>query len=73
MLVKELTREQLIELKTHYYIFDKFEDEIDVSYYELSLIDELVTDEEVFDYYSTTTFSCDDFFCTSGGYDVYIN
>ena len=70
--VKDLSREQLIELKEHYYMFNKFDEEIDVSYYELSLINELVTDEEIFDYYSTTTFSNDDFFCTCGQYDVYM-
>ena len=68
MNVKELNREQLTELKQHYYMFDKFEDEIDVSYYELATINELVTDEEVFEYYA---FGCDDFFCSCGQYDVY--
>lgn len=37
--VKELNREQLTELKQHYYMFDKFEDEQDMSYYELAFID----------------------------------
>ena len=55
MNVKELNREQLTELKQHYYMFDKFEDEIDVSYYELATINELVTDEEVFEYYANYT------------------
>lgn len=71
MNVKDLSREQLIELKEHYYMFNKFDEEIDASYYELALIDELVTDEEIFDYYSSTTFSNDDFFCTCGLENVY--
>lgn len=71
MNVRELNREQLTELKQHYYMFNKFDEEIDASYYELALINELVTDEEIFDYYSFTTFSNDDFFCTCGLEDVY--
>lgn len=71
--VKELNREQLTELKQHYYMFDKFEDEQDMSYYELAFIDELVTDKEIFDYYQNYVFGCDDFFCTSGQNDVYKN
>lgn len=71
MKVRELNREQLIELKQHYYMFDKYEEEQDLSYYELSLIDELVTDAEIFEYYDNHAFSNDDFFCTCGQIDVY--
>ena len=69
MNVKDLSREQLTELKQRYYT-DVLEHNI--SYYEMALINELVTDEEIFDYYSSTTFTCDDFFCTCGQYDVYM-
>lgn len=71
MNVKELNREQLTELKQHYYMFDKFEEEQDISYYELACINELVTDEEVFEYYANYDFTCDDFFCSCGQYDIY--
>ena len=68
MNVKDLSREQLTELKQHYYMNVL---ENDISYYEMALINELVTDEEIFDYYSSTTFSNDDFFCTCGLENVY--
>ena len=71
MNVRDLNREQLTELKQHYYMFDKFGDDIDVSYYELSIINDLVSDEEVFDFYSHICFTCDDFFCSCGQHDVY--
>lgn len=65
MSVKELSREQLIELKTRFYI----ENNESVSYGELANIDELVSDEEVFNEYDSITFCNDDFFCTSGKED----
>lgn len=72
MNVRELNRDQLVELKQHYYIFDKFEEEQqNLSYYELSIIDDIVSDEEVFEYYEDYIFSCDDFFCSCGQYDIY--
>lgn len=73
MNVKELNIEQLTELKQHYYMFDKFEDEQDISYYELAFIDDLVSDAEIFEFYKDVKFSCDDFFCTSGQCDIYKN
>lgn len=71
MNVKELNIEQLTELKQHYYMHDKFGKDIDVSYYELGFIDDLVSDAEVFEFYKDVEFSCDDFFCSCGQYDIY--
>ena len=56
--VKELSREQLIELKINYYCNNNE----NVSYGELANIDEIVTDEEIFEEYSATIFTEDDFF-----------
>lgn len=64
MNVRELNREQLEELKQHYYMFEKFGKEISASWGELAMIDELVTDEEVFDFYENTIFVEDDFGCS---------
>lgn len=61
MNVKELNKFQLQELKQHYYAFDKFEEEYELSYEEMATIDELVSDEEVFDFYADTIFCEDDF------------
>ena len=58
MSVKELTREQLIELKQRYYI----ERNENVSYGELADIDNLVSDNEVFEEYEHITFVEKDFF-----------
>ena len=63
--VRELNREQLTELKQNYYCHELHEDE-GVSYGELAAIDELVSDEEVFEFYEGTSFCNDDFFCTAG-------
>ena len=60
MTVKELSREQLTELKQSYYCNEVREGEC-VSYGELAAIDELVSDEEVFDFYDGTYFVDDDF------------
>ena len=60
MTVKELSREQLTELKQSYYCNEVREGE-GVSYGELATIDELVSDEEVFDFYDGTYFVDDDF------------
>ena len=56
--VKELTREQLIELKQRYYT----ERNENVSYGELVDIDNLVSDNEVFEEYEHITFVEEDFF-----------
>lgn len=60
MTIKELSREQLIELKQHYYC----ERNENVSYGELADIDNLVTDEELEKEYGHITFVKDDFFCS---------
>lgn len=66
MNVKELNREQLIELKQHYLCFDKYGEEYQASWGELANVDEDISDEEIFDYYDYVTFCNDDFFCTAG-------
>ena len=65
--VKDLTREQLTELKEHYYM-EKLEEAENrtPSYGELAMIDELVSDDEVFEEYGHISFVNDDFFCTAG-------
>lgn len=62
MSVKELSREQLIELKAMFYA----ENNNNVSWGELANVDELVSDETIFNEYSGTIFTNDDFFCTCG-------
>ena len=57
MSVKELTREQLIELKQRYYT----ERNENVSYGELADIDNLVSDNEIFEEYGHITFVEEDF------------
>lgn len=61
MSVKELTREQLIELKQNYYcnVLNN-----NASYSELANIDSLVSDTEIFNEYEGITFVNDDFFCS---------
>lgn len=55
--VKELSREELIELKQHYYT----EKNKNVSWGELADIDSLVSDEEIFKEYADTDFVDEDF------------
>ncbi len=59
MTVNELSRNELIELKQRYYS----EKEENVSYVEISVIDKLVSDEEVFSAYGNIEFTEEDFFC----------
>lgn len=66
MNVKELSREELTELKTNYYM-SKNEN---ISYEEIATINDLVTDEEVFDEYASTVFTSQDFFCNLKPYEV---
>ena len=61
MTVKELNRDELTELKQHYYS----ENHNNVSYGELASINELVTDNEIYNAYENTEFTLDDFFCDS--------
>lgn len=64
MTVMELNREQLTELKQSYYCNEVREGE-GVSYGELAAIDELVSDEEVFEYFDGYVFVEDDFWCSA--------
>lgn len=57
--VFELTREELTEVKTRYYC----ETNDNVSWGEIANIDEIVTDEEIFEEYSEYFFVDDDFSC----------
>ena len=58
--VESLTRDQLTQLKQHYYTVKRGEK--GVSYGELAAVDNLVTDAEIFDEYNGVIFSEDDFF-----------
>ena len=57
MKVNELTQNQLRQLKESYYT----EKHISVSYGELAMIDNLVSDDEIFEVYSCTNFVEEDF------------
>ena len=62
MTVRELKRQQLEELKIHYY--DEILQEQEgrsISYGEMASIDELVTDEKIFNEYNGYIFTDDDF------------
>ena len=61
MKVRELNRNQIIELKQNYYcnVLDN-----NASYGELAEIDNIVTDAEIFEYYDFMEFTEDDF-CSS--------
>ena len=59
MTVRELSREQLEQLKQDYFVQRYGEN---ISYDELANIDKLVGDDEVFDYYGDVYFTKEDFF-----------
>lgn len=61
--VTELNRDQLIELKLSY-----LEEVIgeEPSWYDLALVDDIVSDDYVFEKESGTNFVVDDFFCSAG-------
>lgn len=63
MSVKELTKGQKEELKQRYYD-EKLQEKEDrtISYYEMMIIDDLVSDEEIENEYDYITFVNDDFF-----------
>ena len=63
MSVKELTKGQKTELKQRYYD-EKLQEKEDrtISYYEMSIIDDLVSDEEIENEYDYISFVNDDFF-----------
>ena len=58
--VRELNRGELIELKQNYYCNELGNN---ASYGELANIDNIVTDEEIFNFYDYVDFVKDDFFC----------
>lgn len=58
MSVHDLTRSQLVQLKQEMLADDM---EGDVSWYELAIADDLVTDEQVFGAYEGTSFTEEDF------------
>ena len=66
MTVYELNREQLTELKQNYFASKLLEAGQEISWGELSFIDSLVSDKEIYDCYECCIFSSDDFFCTTG-------
>ncbi len=63
MNVKELTKGQKIELKQKYYD-EKIQEKENrtISYYEIMIIDDLVSDEEIEKEYDQINFVNDDFF-----------
>lgn len=66
MTVKELNRDQLIELKQDYLLRKMEKDNKSPSWGELCNIENLVSDQEVFTFYSDFDFVNDDFFVTAG-------
>lgn len=60
MEVKELTRDQIIELKQRMLTEEK-----DVSYGELLAADVIVPDKAVYEHFAGIDFVEDDFFCTA--------
>ena len=61
MTVYELNKDELIELKQRYYI----QNNTVCSYNDLSSVDTLVKDKEIFEEYRNVTFTKEDFFCNS--------
>lgn len=61
MTIKELNREQLQQVKQFYYTQKQDAKGRGVSWGELALIDELVTDAEIFEEYAATDFCDGDF------------
>ena len=75
MNVRELSRDQLIELKQNYFaelvnegtfaeVVGRDYDE--PSYWDLANADDIVPDDVIFRNYECTHFTNDDFFCTAG-------
>lgn len=56
--VRELTRDELIQLKQH--VYNTLNPS--VSYGELAAVDELISDEEVYKMFASVAFVDDDFF-----------
>ena len=66
MTVRELSREELLELKSRYYteLLDRKGES--PSYGELAQVETLVSDEEVYEEYDGIDFVKEDFFCNGG-------
>lgn len=62
MTVYDLNRDQLAELKVNYYTRGGA---VDISYDDIVNIDDLVSDQEIFDEYAGTIFSPEDFASSS--------
>ena len=67
--VKELSRDQLVELKQAMLCELMDQHGECPSYGELADVDETISDEEVYIFYAGYIFSPDDFFCTAGQED----
>ena len=66
MKVTELSRDELIELKQRYLMEQREEaHEEEPSYGELAIVDELISDDEIFAEFDYIDFEKDDFFCNS--------
>lgn len=66
MEIHELNREQLIELKQAI-LFNRLDKNGECpSYGEIADVNELISDEEVYETYAGTTFPEDDFMCSAG-------
>ena len=61
MTIKELTPEQLTQVKQNYYTQKQAEKGEGVSYLELSTINDLITDAEIFEQFEGVYFVPDDF------------
>ena len=61
--VKELTRDQLVELKKNYLTQKMDENGEFPSYGELAEVDQTITDDEIFEEYEGIMFSDDDLLC----------
>ena len=69
MTVRELNKEQYKELCQNYitnFWTDNEGGTTSPSLAELSVADELVSEDVIYNYYDGTTFTNDDFFCTTG-------
>ena len=65
MTVKDLSKEQLKELKGNHIVAMNDEKGEGTSWGELAMADELVSDEEIYEAYDGYVFSDDDFACTA--------
>ena len=65
MTVKELSREQLSQLKLSYYMGAEDDNGEGVSWGECAEINDLVSDDEIFEFFGETVFADDDFFVTA--------